>query len=144
MENLKKLYLRKDGKELNSVYLYLRTCKNNNFCICKKIDTIYKTSEIVCSRIDDFKENFYNATELISTENYIGKSGYYKDMAELDIYIYKTYVILYKDSLYELIYDTIEDTCIVNASSNTKEDFIPFSGQPKFPLNRTFEKTRKR
>ncbi len=132
MEDLNKIYLKKEFTSLedlddtNTAFILLRDVKN--YMIFKKIDTVTLDSEIVCLTKDEIKEKFYTAKEFIETSKFIGKSGYYKPMSELDKYTFESFIILYQNCNHMLIYDTILEQVFVTCSAYDDKDFIAFPG----------------
>ncbi|MGN0993184.1 MAG: hypothetical protein ACI4PE_04620, partial [Bacilli bacterium] len=131
MEELSKIYLKKNYEDQNSVYMFLKSTKNKKYYILKSIDTITDEEEIICIENDKFMKEFYCFQELIKQSNYVGKSGYYNKMNPFEKEIYKSFVILYKDNLHELLYDTILDTYFLAGSIFDLEDFVSVSDKPK-------------
>lgn len=131
MEDLSKIYLKKNYEDQNSAYILLKSTKDNEYCILKSIDTITDEEEIICVQRDEFMKEFYCCQELIKQSNYVGKSGYYNKMNPLEKELYKSFVILYKDNFHELLYDTILDTCFLAGSIFDLEDFVSVNDKPK-------------
>lgn len=131
MGNFSKIYLKKSFEDQNNVYIFLKSTKDDGYCILKSIDTITKEENIICLQKDRFIEDFYCCKNLICQENYVGKIGYYNKMNPLEKELYKTFVILYKDNFHELLYDTILDTCFLAGSIFDLEDFVSVNDKPK-------------
>lgn len=134
MEDLSKIYLKKNYEDQNSIYIFLKSTKDNEHYILKSIDTITDEEDIICALKDEFMKEFYCFQELIEQSNYVGKSGYYNKMNPFEKEIYKSFIILYKDNFHELLYDTILDTCFLAGSIFDLEDFVSVSDKPKIFL----------
>lgn len=124
MNDIEKVYLKRKNDNPNSIYIVLRELKNNNLVILKEIDTINDDEDIKLEVINDFKKDYYPITSLLAKENYIGKTGYYKEMCELEQMVYETFIVLYRDKNYELIYDVLGDRNIINNCCYEKETFV--------------------
>ena len=118
------LHLKRKNDNPNAIYIVLRELKNNNLVILKEIDTINDGESIKVEVINDFKKDYYPITSLLAKENYVGKTGYYEEMCELEQMVYETFIILYRDKNYELIYDVLGDRNIVNNCYYEKDTFV--------------------
>lgn len=124
MSDLDKLYLKRDNDNPNAVYLLLRELKGNGLVMLKEIDTITDDECIKLEQVNDFKKDYYKFDNLLMKENYVNKTGYYEDMCELEVMVYETFVVLYRDNYYELLYDTFGDRRFVNNSQYDRNSFI--------------------
>ena len=117
------LYLNKQAKNSNNIYLLLNEVAN--YYIFKEYDTLLDEIKIIA--VDSLKKNqdFYPLESFLKNASYIGFNGFYKEMDELSKYIYEPLVLLYKNDYHELLYDTISEKIIVMASYYKKEDFTP-------------------
>lgn len=124
MSDLDKLYLKRDNDNPNAVYLLLRELKGNGLVMLKEIDTITDDECIKLEQVNDFKKDYYKFDSLLMKENYVNKTGYYEDMCELEVMVYETFVVLYRDNYYELLYDVFGDRRFVNNSQYDRNSFI--------------------
>lgn len=124
MDELNKVYLKKECDNPNAIYYLIKETKNRKYVILRKIDTILDDIDIICIKKEKLQEEYYQILELLKEENLLGVVGYYKGMNELEKYIYQSYMIMFRDEEYELIYDPILDRHFVNRSSFEKESFV--------------------
>lgn len=133
MDNLDKVYLRKEFndmdsyKDVNNVYIYIS--ERDNYYLLKKLDTLTKEEDVVAISKDVINDEFYTALEFLEDATFIGKSGYFNGMHYYETALYKTFIIIYASSRHMLIYDTISDTLFVAPSSHDISKFIPFAEQ---------------
>ena len=107
-----------------AIYYLIKETKNRKYVILREIDTILDDIDIICIKKEELQEEYYQILELLKEENLLGVVGYYKDMNELEKYIYKSYMIMFRDEKYELIYDPILDRHFINRSLFEKESFV--------------------
>lgn len=132
MDKLDKILLYKcerDIDSLNDVFLIIRNLEN--YLIVKKYDTCTREEKgLSALSKEEVKENFYTAKEFFKNSKYVGKSGYYKGMIDIEKYISSTQVIIYKDEYNEIKYDIPMGTIFVSGTLYDEKDFIPFEEQP--------------
>ena len=97
----------------------------NDYYILRKYDTIYNEYEdLVAFSKEYVEENMYTATAFFENSIYVGKNGYYKDMIEIEKYIFETLTLVYKDEFNELLYDNITGNFFISPSKYEIDDFI--------------------
>lgn len=134
-KRIEKMFLKKKPITTYNVYIYLKKISSGSI-ILKEVDTFDGSSEIILEKEEDFKKNYYNVKELLKEENYINKSVYYSDALDLDKAVYETFVILYKDDNYELVYDLIKESCMIIPSIHKKEKMVLFDKQYDIEINK--------
>ena len=122
LEKLKQVYLKKEYDDPNTIYILIKIV--DNYAIFRTLDTITLKEEIIALPEMFLKTEFYTAYEYIKNAEFIGKTGFYKNMSDLEKYIYLNYILYYKDDFYELIYDTFDKKIKIMPSIYTIEDFI--------------------
>ena len=122
LEKLKQVYLKKEYDDPNTIYILIKIV--NNYAIFRTLDTITLKEEIIALPEIFLKTEFYTAYEYIKNAEFIGKTGFYKNMSDLEKYIYLNYILYYKDDFYELIYDTFDKKIKIMPSIYAIEDFI--------------------
>lgn len=136
LEKLKQVYLKKDYDDPNTIYILIKIV--DNYAIFRTLDTITLKEEIIALPEIFLKTEFYTAYEYIKNAEFIGKTGFYKNMSDLEKYIYLNYILYYKDDFYELIYDTFDKKIKIMPSIYAIEDFI----EKKTPLTKDVALTR--
>ena len=136
LEKLKQVYLKKEYDDPNTIYILIKIV--NNYAIFRTLDTITLKEEIIALPEIFLKTEFYTAYEYIKNAEFIGKTGFYKNMSDLEKYIYLNYILYYKDDFYELIYDTFDKKIKIMPSIYAIEDFI----EKKTPLTKDVALTR--
>lgn len=122
LEKLKQVYLKKEYDDPNTIYILIKIV--DNYAIFRTLDTITLKEEIIALPEIFLKTEFYTAYEYIKNAEFIGKTGFYKNMSDLEKYIYLNYILYYKDDFYELIYDTFDKKIKIMPSIYAIEDFI--------------------
>lgn len=124
IENLKNVYLKRKYDNPNAIYYFIREIQDNNLMF-KMVDTITLEEEYVVLPKTIVISNYYTAYEFIKDAKFIGKSGYFKTIPfHVDRTIYKSYILLYKDDYYELVYDTFDETMKILPSICDMKDFV--------------------
>lgn len=125
MNNLSNLYLKRiiDTSNPNSVFEFVRNSSDDKNVILKEIDTITFDEDYLCYKKSSFEEEFYSVRELICKKNFIGKQGYYEDMTMFEKLIYKELILMYKDEVYELLYDELLGNIFLGPSIYNMENF---------------------
>lgn len=136
LEKLKQVYLKKEYDDPNTIYILIKIV--DNYAIFRTLDTITLKEEIIALPEIFLKTEFYTAYEYIKNAEFIGKTGFYKNMSDLEKYIYLNYILYYKDDFYELIYDTFDKKIKIMPSIYAIEDFI----EKKTPLTKDVALTR--
>lgn len=136
LEKLKQVYLKKDYDDPNTIYILIKTVDKH--AIFRTLDTITLKEEIIALPEIFLKTEFYTAYEYIKNAEFIGKTGFYKNMSDLEKYIYLNYILYYKDDFYELIYDTFDKKIKIMPSIYAIEDFI----EKETPLTKDVALTR--
>ncbi len=97
----------------------------NDYYILRKYDTIYNEYEdLVAFSKEYVEENMYTVSDFFENSIYVGKNGYYKDMIEIEKYIFETLTLVYKDEFNELLYDNITGNFFISPSKYEIDDFI--------------------
>ena len=132
MDKLDKILLYKCERDLdsfNDVFLIIRNLEN--YLIVKKYDTCTREEKgLSALSKEEVQKNFYTAKEFFENSKYVGKSGYYKGMTDIEKYVSSTQAIVYKDEYNEIIYDILMGTIFVSKTLYDEKDFIPFEEQP--------------
>ena len=127
MSSLDNVYLKKESDNPNAVYVYLKDLNKDDIILLKEIDTTSDEINVISSKKDSFNDEYVSIKNLINEDNYIGETGYYKDMFEIEKYLYSTFVVMYRSDDYELLYDTFRDKYFVNVCFYSKDSFIPIN-----------------
>lgn len=123
MSDLSKVFMYKDYRPSHEIFTVLKELKN--YYIVKKMDTLDNSvNEILPLEKNFAKNHMYTAQEFLNEADYIGKTGYYKDMPDFLKYAYDTFVLVYRDDYNELLYDTISNFFFITAALAPKEDFV--------------------
>lgn len=133
MDNLDKIYIRKDFDDLdnlvdiNNVFTYISL--RDNYIILKKIDTITNDEDIVAISREVLEKEFYTVSDFLEEATFIGKSGYFDSMHYYETALYKTFIIVYASDKHWLIYDTFSESIFITVATYDMSKFIPFVSQ---------------
>ena len=126
IENLKKTLLLKTNNHNNSNCVYKVLNEINDYLIVQQIDTLdNENNDIIAIPKTFMEENMYTLEEFLEKSTYIGQTGYYKNMTQLEKYIYSDLILLYKDNYNEILYDRLIDNLFIASSVYDINDFIP-------------------
>lgn len=135
MENIKNMYLCRKTGLANCIYQLLSKSKTDKYYYVKRIDTLTNESLIMHFEKDDFEKDFYNISNLICEECFIGKTGFYTNQSYEERNIYSDSIILFKDSYYELLYDSKFETIYLSASIYDLNNFVELGINHNFPFD---------
>lgn len=135
MENIKNMYLCRKTGLANTIYKLLSKSKTGEYYYVKMIDTLTNETLITHFEKEDFEKDFYNMSNLICEECFVGKTGYYRTQSYEEKNIYSDSIILFKDSYYELLYDSKLESIYLQASRYKLNDFVELNINHVFPFD---------
>ena len=113
---------------LNDIYYIRRELEN--YLIVKAYDTCTREDKnIFAIKKEMVDSSFYTAKEFLENSNYIGISGYYKNMTDFEKFVSKDLITVYKDDYNILMYDSIINYFFITYPYYPEQDFIPFNNQ---------------
>lgn len=126
MDSLDKILMYKEYNNISEI--------NNVFIITKEIDNYFigRRYDTLCNSYSEFTaidknkifDYMYSAKDFFKNSKYIGEKGYFDQMSQLEKYVYKSVILLYKDEYNELLYDTIMEKIYVSPSVYEIENFV--------------------
>ena len=114
--NRNDLYLRRKDDEYFSYSLFEKIRETDQFTICKEIDSLTEEGEFKAIENSEFKEKYYKLNELLNRKNFVGEIGYFKDMSQIEIFVYVTFRILFMDEDNIIIEDRITNRVFVQTN----------------------------
>ena len=141
MNNIDNMYLKKKPLALESTesledfFLYTKIEEINGFVIIRKESTIDEDdNDIVSMPKGKFSKDYYPLKDFFKNAYFIGSSGYYDYPGnEIDRYLYKDWVVLYRDNDNEFIYDSILEKFFIKHIYHELEDFVPIKTDIEVP-----------
>ena len=133
--NIENMYLCRKTGLANTIYELLSKSKTGKYYYVKMIDTLTNESVITHFEKDDFEKNFYNISNLLCEECFVGKTGYYRTQSYEEKNIYSDLIILFKDSYYELLYDSKLESIYLEASIYKLNNFVELNINHNFPFD---------